>query len=160
MTTNPSAPQSHFPVVPDNVKTGIAYMTNTDANNSMMCWYDNASASQDGLAVPQAADLVGPVDSVVTWEGHFIKGLLFPSDTPKDFTSEVFGDAQSHNFQDKVGVANLLLLRTDGQPANVNNFANFDVFKDNGRLLYTDANFGKVYSIYYSTFNNTVSSTA
>ena len=151
---------ANFPPIPPTVKTGIAYLTNTDANNSMMCWYDNVSASQDGLAVPQAADLVGPVDSDVVWEGYFINGLLFNSDTPKDFTSEIFANAQSLGYQQKCGVANLLLNRTPGQPDNVRNFVNFDAFKDNGRVLYTDSNYGKVYCLYYCTFNGEISSTA
>jgi hypothetical protein len=75
------------PIVPDNVKTGIAYLCNSDSNRSVMCWYDNASTSVDGVTLPQAADPVGPTNGFVTWEGHDVAGIIMSSNDPTDVRS-------------------------------------------------------------------------
>jgi hypothetical protein len=83
---------------------------------------------------------------------------LSPIRANKDpqFTTSIAANAQSANFQDKVGTASLLLLPVLGQPSTRDNFADFNCFKDDNRVLYTDANFGKVYSLYYCQFANRV----
>jgi hypothetical protein len=155
-TTTTTAPSAKFsiPTIPPNVSTGIAYLCNTDANRSVMCWYDNASVSQDGVTLPQATDPVGPSDSDVTWEGQPVRGLIMNSESPTDFTCNIGVNAPEAAFQSQVGTASLLLLPSPGQPATTSYFADFNCFKDNGRVLYTDGNFGKVYSIYYCLFAN------
>ena len=59
---------------------------------------------------------------------------LSPIRANKDpqFTTSIGANAQSANFQDK---------------STTNYFADFNCFKDDNRVLYTDANFGKVYSL-------------
>ena len=77
------------PTIPDNVKTGVAYLCNSDSNRSLMCWYDNASTSQDGVTLPQAADPVGPTNGPVTWEGQAVRGIIMSSNKPTDVSSPV-----------------------------------------------------------------------
>ncbi len=147
------------PTVPDNVKSGIAYLCNSDSNRSLMCWYDNASVSNDGVTLPQAADPVGPTNGPVTWEGQTVRGIIMSSNKPTDFATTIGPNAQSANFQDQVGIASLLLLPFPGQPDTTDYFANFSCFKDDARVVYTDANFGKVYCLYYCTFANAIHGT-
>jgi hypothetical protein len=150
-TTTPNM-KLRIPPIPPTVPTGIAYLCNTDANRSVMCWYDNASVSQDGVTLPQATDPIGPSD--VTWEGQPMSGLIMNSDSPTDFTCDIGVNAQAAAFRSQVGTASLLLIPSPGQPASTSYFADFNCFKDNGRVLYTDGNFGQVYSIYYCLFAN------
>ena len=152
----PMAPKTNdgVPEVPPNVLTGIAYLCNTDANRSVMCWYDNASLSQDGVTAPQATDPVGPTDSDVTWEGQQVSGIIMASDTPADFSCNIGVDGATAPFQSQVGTASLLLLPTPGQPATTHYYADFNCFKDDARVLYTDGQFGQVYSLYYCLFAN------
>ena len=86
---------------------------------------------------------------------------LSPIRANKDpqFTTSIYANAQSANFQDKVGTASLLLLPYPGQPSTTDYFADFNCFKDDNRVLYTDANFGKVYSLYYCQFANSLHGT-
>jgi hypothetical protein len=77
------------PTIPDNIKTGVAYLCNSDSNRSVMCWYDNASTSQDGVTLPQATDPVGPTNGPVTWEGQRVSGIIMSSDKPTDVSSPV-----------------------------------------------------------------------
>jgi hypothetical protein len=77
------------PTIPDNVRTGVAYLCNSDSNRSLMCWYDNASTSQDGVTLPQAADPVGPTNGPVTWEGQIVRGIIMSSNKPTDVSSPV-----------------------------------------------------------------------
>jgi hypothetical protein len=86
---------------------------------------------------------------------------LSPIHANKDpqFTTSIYVNAQSANFQAKVGTASLLLLPYPGQPSTTNYFADFNCFKDDNRVLYTDANFGKVYSLYYCQFANSLHGT-
>jgi hypothetical protein len=154
ITTAASSTNSGIPSIPPNVLTGIAYLCNTDANRSVMCWYDNASASSDGITPPQATDPVGPSDSVVTWEGQVVRGIIMPSDSPTDFSTNIGLDGATAPFQSQVGTASLLLLPAPGQPASTSYYADFNVFKDDLRVLYTDGQFGQVYSVYYCLFAN------
>jgi hypothetical protein len=50
----------------------------------------------------------------------------------------------------------LLLNALPGQPAETMFFADFNCFRDDGRVLYTDANLGQVNSLYYCIFANAV----
>src|SRR3954454_20789808 len=75
------------PTIPDNVHTGIAYLCNSDSNRSVMCWYDDASTSQDGVTLPQAADPVGPTNGPVTWEDQNVRGIIMSSNKPTDVSS-------------------------------------------------------------------------
>ena len=75
-----------IPPVPPTVSTGIAYLCNTAAGRSCICWYDNLSTSQDGVTPPQVTDPVGPSDADVVWEGQQVSGIIMNSETPTDFT--------------------------------------------------------------------------
>lgn len=126
----------------------IIYLANSDGGNSLMCRYNTGSLG-DG-APPNSVENVTDPGQDIIWEGQPITtGIADGSGFP--FTTHVEADAGSRQVDEPAGIAReaIFAVAPPGSPPGSKAYNLWNIFKHDGRVLYTDPVLGNVHSIYY-----------
>lgn len=136
-----------------NDSSTVILLVNTAATTSQMCFFSNVPTAEDGEAPADIAP-VGPAatgdNGFVTWEGQQINGNFL---NHLSFTTQIQGHAASEPPNTQVGTgyhSPPFAPPPPGQPPY--GFNVFNIFRDNGRVVYTDPTLGACSTIYYCTF--------
>lgn len=143
-----------------NDTTSVVLCCNTASGISQLCFFNDVPTSEDGQSPYQVAVLSPSTGGYVTWEGQqhaatfqagpgvFAPGLL-------GFTTQITGNAFTQPLSSQVGTAYhapLFIPPPPGQNPPPAGFNVFNIFKDNGRVVYTDPILGTVETLYYCVF--------
>jgi hypothetical protein len=122
------------------------YLVNYSNGGSAMCLYTNKAWSVDGESPDQTA-LLAQAPAFTTWEGTPQSGALW-----LPFTTSINANAIQQPAGTQVGTAKQ--FRKSMIPSNIASipsaqaWAIYTIFRDNGRVLYTDPVLGNAISLY------------
>lgn len=125
----------------------IIYLVNYDNTPSGMCLYNNKAWSVGGETPDQVA-FVSEKGSLTTWEGNQVNGELWIP-----FTTQIAAGSINQPAGTQVGKAqqfrpSLTLPQNLINVPNARAWSVYNIFRDNGRVLYSHPQLGNAISLY------------
>ena len=132
--------------------TSVIYLVNSVLGASEMCWYDKIDQSLAGQIPDRTWKIPGKPGFDIIWEGQPVTGQ---PNAPFVFTTHINADAASQPAGTVVGTGDfgpVFAPPTPGLPTDGPvSYELWTVYRDNGRVLYSDASLGNRISIYVCT---------
>jgi len=124
----------------------IIFLANTAAGSSVIAVYNDSNDILSGKQVlPDALVQVTTPGADITWEGQPITATL----SGRNFTFHVNTGAFSQPHEAQVGTANHVIASTSPPPPGEQAFERWNIYRDDGRVIYTDPNLGGVQTLYF-----------
>ena len=124
----------------------IIFLANTAAGSSIIAVYNDSNDILSGKQVPpdQLVQVTTP-GADITWEGQPITATL----SGRNFTFHVNAGAFGQPHEAQVGTGNHVIASTSPPPPGEQAFERWNIYRDDGRVIYTDPNLGAVQTLYF-----------